>query len=72
MAVSPKKYVRPLVTRGNSLCAQIPRDLLARLAWNRYDNIVYEVLDGSLVLTKVKLPSVEHLRRTAAAESQGG
>jgi len=72
MPVSPKRHVRPLVARGNSLCAQIPRDLLPRLGWNRYDNIVYEIVEGSLVLTKVKLPSVDHLRRTAATETHGG
>lgn len=72
MGVSPKKHIRPLVTRGNSLCAHIPRDLLARLGWNRYDNIVYEIVEGALILTKVKLPTVEHLRKATAGEAHGG
>lgn len=57
---------------GNSLVARVPRDLLARLGWNRYDNICFEIVEGALILTKVKLPSVEHLRRASAEETQGG
>jgi antitoxin component of MazEF toxin-antitoxin module len=54
--------VRPLQKRGNGICASIPRELQKRLAWNVKDAVTYDVIDGSLVLTKIKLPSVPDLR----------
>lgn len=66
-----KRHIKPLVRRGNSIALHIPPDLLARLGWNPYDNLLMEPVDGALILTKVKLPNVEHLRRASTAERDG-
>lgn len=67
MAAHERRFVRTLQRRGNALYAVVPGDFVKRLGWNRDDAITYDVVDGSLVLTKIKLPPAPDLRAKSSA-----
>lgn len=57
-----KRIIRTLHKRGNSLAFTVPPEIRRLLAWNLNDSVTFDVVDGSLYVTKVRLPTAEHLR----------
>lgn len=62
MALGAKRIIKPIQKRGSGLCAVIDKSLLEALGWNRGDHVLFDVVNGSLVLTRVVLPSLPELR----------
>ena len=67
MATRERRFVRTLQRRGSALYAVVPSEFIKRLGWNRDDAVTYDVIDDSLVLTKIKLPPAPDLRVKSSA-----
>jgi antitoxin component of MazEF toxin-antitoxin module len=64
MATETRTLVQHIKKRGNSFYVSIPKEVLKRLAWNLHDILTFQVIDGSVVLTRVDLPKVNALRKS--------
>lgn len=53
-----KAMVVPVKQCGNSIHVRIPPDVMELLNWNLNDMVNITLLNESVVLTKIKLPSV--------------
>jgi antitoxin component of MazEF toxin-antitoxin module len=67
MTIRDKPIVRTLHKRGSGMCVVIPPVVMRRLGWNQNDALKLDCLQGSLVVTKVKLPSVPDMRLSEVA-----
>jgi antitoxin component of MazEF toxin-antitoxin module len=63
MALGARRIIKPIQKRGSGLCAVIDKSLLETLGWNRGDHVLFDVVNGSLVLTRVDLPKIPELRK---------
>lgn len=63
MALGEEVILASLQRRGSGLCVTIRKKLIARLGWNKSDTLRFDVIDGSLVLTKVAITPAPGLSR---------
>jgi antitoxin component of MazEF toxin-antitoxin module len=63
MATETPRMVQHIKRRGNSFYVSIPKGVMKRLAWNLHDILAFEVIDKSVVMTRVDLPKVNALRK---------
>ena len=55
--------------RGNSVTIALDRDLMEQLGWNLNDAVKLDVVDGSMVVTKVTLPRTPTVSRVVQQSS---
>lgn len=72
MALGSRRIIKPIQKRGSGLCAVIDKSILETLGWNRGDHVSFDVVNGSLVLTRVTLPSIPSLRAAASEVADEG
>jgi len=63
MATETRRMVQHIKKRGNSYYVSIPKEVMKRLGWNLHDILTFEVIESSVVLTRVALPKVNALRK---------
>lgn len=71
--VRPKKqHVKTLQRRGSGLCVVVPAELLKLLGWNQDDALVLNVIERSLIVTRIDMPKVPALRKEAEQNGNEG
>jgi len=61
MQLTTRPVLKTIRKRGNGVCVVLPASMMRGLGWNLEDAVRLDIVKGSLVVTKVKLPSVEEM-----------